>query len=1171
MDRMSLVKKVLLLFSLVTILWAFEEAVAVPPNFDFDIQSHQLIIQIDPSQHLLKGEDRLEINIKWGRLQTLSFLLNPKLKITRIVDQRTGQPLHWSETPFSAHARRLDISLQKAEEPLLLSISYEGPIYDPVVKERELQFVRGDQTSGLISPEGVYLSSATYWYPGKPNSMARFQVEATIPEPFRIVTQGELIFENLKGGIWSSQWVNGWPAESLTLVAGKYSVKTRKGDGIKISTYFFPEDDRFSEIFLNGAEEYLKIYSDLLGPYPYKKFDIVQNFFSSGYGFPTFTLLAPEAIRRGKEFLRPGALDHEIVHSWWGHYVNYKPGTGNWMEALTTYCANYYYKELKIGKEVAYKHRQDAMQKYAIQVPPPNDYPLRKFEGKDTESDAQIGYGKGSMVFHMLRRIVGKDLFFTTLRQFAIQYGGKQASWEDIKKIFEEASGKRLDWFFSQWLDRPGGPQLKLENVNVQTTSNGYIISGEVVQEGDVYQLLLPIEVDDGLGKRRLLLEVSKRRSSFSMEVPKTPLKLTLDPDHNLFQRLSPDEVIPGLNALLEDREKIFIVSDQGDEQSRKIYFELAKMVKERKGGEILSIKEVTEEKLRNSSVMLLGENWKAPVISKLLPNLPKPIDHKESSFFIKGERVEERDESFLLTFSNPLHPGRWMTIYFGRSASALSRAKYLFFYGWDSYILFKNGRPKERGNFSPRSSSVSYDFLSKDYFAKIETQRLKEHISTLASPELAGRFPGTPGYQKAQTYLIKQLEGMGMTPILQPFSITLKDIKESTLVLKGSNREGKLKAIPFRFSKKGKWEGPFIFIDQSKTEEMDKLSGKGGMVFLDLTKDFRYEQLLKKIKELQSKQAKAILFFIKEEDLDHLAPYITYPSYFPPKLDEKLMKREKEGNPVQRLIEASKVAARAMEPDFSINIPIFFVPYTQAEEGWTKNLFDQKDASIEINLRFKVMRFQDANIGGIMEGHDPEKKKEFLVLGAHYDHLGKDEKSGFYYSGADDNASGVSALLEIGRSLMKRKTDLKRSVLLVFFGGEEWGLWGSRYFVNQPLVPLTQIKAMFSLDTIGGVTDEKEVFLVGGSTYSSLVQRSKRFLEPLGIKEGKNIDQYSFEFGSDHYPFHQKGIPALDFFASDYKKMHTSRDRLESIDFEKLAEVAKLIYLTAYEFLTEP
>lgn len=721
MNRKGFKKAILLLLSLVTIVWTFEEAFASPPNFDFNIQSHHLIIQIDPSQHLLKAEDRLEINIKWGRLQSLSFLLNPKLKITRIVDQRTGQPLHWSETPFSSHARRLDISLQKIEEPHLLSISYEGPIYDPIVKERGLQFVRGDQTSGLISPEGVYLSSATHWYPNRPDSMARFEVEATIPEPFRIVTQGELVSENLKDGTWSSKWVNGLPAESLTLVAGKYSVKRREAEGTKISTYFFPEDDRFSEIFLNAADEYLKTYSDLLGPYPYKKFDIVQNFFSSGYGIPTFTLLAPETIRQGKEFLRPGALDHEVVHSWWGHFVNVKPGTGNWVEALTTYCTNYYYKELKIGKEVARKHRQEVVQKYAIQVPPSKDYPLRRFEGKDTELDGQIGYGKGSMVFHMLRRVVGKDLFFAILRQFAKQYGGKQASWEDIKKIFEEASGKRLDWFFSQWLDRSGGPQLKLENPKVQTTSNGYLVSGEVVQEGDVYQLFLPIEVDDGLLKRRLFLEVSKRKSSFSIGLPSIPLKLTLDPDDHLFRRLYPEEIIPGLNALLEDREKVFIISDQGDEESRKIYFELAKMAKDQKGGEILSVREVTEEKLRNASVMLLGESWKTPIISKLISNLPKPINHKEGSFFVKGNRVDERDESLLLTFPNPLHPGKWVTIYFGRSASALSRGRYIFFYGWDSYILFKNGKPIERGNFSIVQSFASYDFLKRSHHNEIQ------------------------------------------------------------------------------------------------------------------------------------------------------------------------------------------------------------------------------------------------------------------------------------------------------------------------------------------------------------------------------------------------------------------------------------------------------------------
>jgi len=1169
MNRRTLGKVILFSLPLVILIWTSENVFASAPHFDFNIQSHHLIVEIDPSRHLLRVEDRLEI-ARRGRVQTISLLLNPKLKVTRVADQGTGQSLVWSEAPFSAQARRLDITTQRAEEPLPLSVSYEGPIYDPILKEKELQFVKGDQTTGLISQEGVYLSGATHWYPDRPDSMARYEVEASIPDPFRIVTQGELLSENLKEGTWRSRWANALPNDSLTLVAGKYSVRTRKLEGIKISTYFFHEDDRFSEMFLSAAEEYLKIYSGLLGPYPFKKFDVVQNFFSSGYGFPTFTLLAPEAIRQGKEFLRPGALDHEIVHSWWGHYVSFKAGTGNWVEALTTYCANYYYKELKMGKDAARKHRADLIQKYAIEVPPSKDYPLRKFEGKDTELDAQIGYGKGSMVFHMLRRIVGKDLFFSTLRKFASQYGGKQASWEDIRKIFEEASGKRLDWFFSQWLDRVGGPQLKLENVKLQNTSNGYAVSGEVAQEGDVYQLLLAIELDEGLGKRRLFLEVSKRKSSFSMEVPRMPLRVTLDPDDHLFRRLYPEEIVPGLNALLEDREKIIIVSDQGDEESRKIYSDLARKVKEQKGGEILPIKDVTEERLGNSSVMLLGESWKTPILSKLLSNLPKPIDRKEGSFFVKGERVEEGDESLLVSFFNPLHPGKWVTLYFGRSATALWRARFIFFYGWDSYILFKGGRPKERGNFPPRSSFVSCDFLSKDHLAKIEPQRLREHVSYLASPELAGRFPGTPGYQKAQAYLIKHLEEMGITPVLQRFSIAVRDIKQSTVVLKTPNREERLKAIPFRFSKHGKWEGPFSLIGQSKIEEADQLSGKGAILFLDLNKDFRYEQLLKKIKELQSRGAKTILFLTREEDLDQLAPYVTYPSYFPPKLEEKLNKREKGGH-AQRFIEASKVAARAKEPDFSIRIPVFFVFYTQVEEGWAKDILDQKNVSFEANLQFKELRFKDENIGGIIEGSDPEKKKEFLVLGAHYDHLGKDEKSGSYYSGADDNASGVSALLEIGRSLMKRKASLKRSVVLLFFGGEEWGLWGSHHFVKKPFVPLAQMKAMFSLDTIGGVTDDKEVFLVGSSIHSSLAQKSRRMMEALGIKEGKNVDQYSFEFGSDHYPFHQKGIPAIDFFASDYKKIHTSRDNIESIDFEKLADVAKLIYLTAYEFLTEP
>ena len=340
MNRKGIRKTVVSLSSLILIFSTGNVDLPSFCNFNFNIQSHSLEIQIDPSRHTVKGEDRIEIIFKEEKAQTFSLLVHSKLKITHMTNLKTGKALHWAEIPYSDSVKRLDISVSKRKTPLSLSVSYEGQIYDPVVKERALQFVRGDQTTGLIGPEGVYLSSSSHWYPDRPNSMATFNVEATIVEPFRIVTQGELLSEELKDGFWRSRWKNEWPAESLTLVAGKYSVKTRKVNGIKVSTYFFRPDERFSETFLNGVEEYLKIYPELLGPYPYKKFDIVQNFFSSGYSFPTFTLLAPEATRRGKEFLRPGALDHEIVHSWWGHHVSVKPGTGNWVEPLTTYCTN---------------------------------------------------------------------------------------------------------------------------------------------------------------------------------------------------------------------------------------------------------------------------------------------------------------------------------------------------------------------------------------------------------------------------------------------------------------------------------------------------------------------------------------------------------------------------------------------------------------------------------------------------------------------------------------------------------------------------------------------------------------------------------------------------------------------------------------------------------------
>ena len=128
-----------------------------PPNFNYHIHSHSLNLEIRPAEHYLLAEDRFEIHLKVKEATPFSFLLHPDLKIKRIVNLENGKPLPWTEMPFSADAIRFDIPLKNIKKSLLLSVSYEGRIYDPMVKEKALQFVRGDQTSGLISEEGVYL------------------------------------------------------------------------------------------------------------------------------------------------------------------------------------------------------------------------------------------------------------------------------------------------------------------------------------------------------------------------------------------------------------------------------------------------------------------------------------------------------------------------------------------------------------------------------------------------------------------------------------------------------------------------------------------------------------------------------------------------------------------------------------------------------------------------------------------------------------------------------------------------------------------------------------------------------------------------------------------------------------------------------------------------------
>lgn len=199
------------------------------------------------------------------------------------------------------------------------------------------------------------------------------------------------------------------------------------------------------------------------------------------------------------------------------------------------------------------------------------------------------------------------------------------------------------------------------------------------------------------------------------------------------------------------------------------------------------------------------------------------------------------------------------------------------------------------------------------------------------------------------------------------------------------------------------------------------------------------------------------------------------------------------------------------------------------------------------------------ANVVALLEGYDERLAGEYLVIGAHFDHLGTRGDS--VYPGADDNASGCAALVEVARAFTLGGPPA-RSVLFVGFDGEEIGLLGSRHFVRRPPVPKKDLVAMINLDMIGrGVVGDVRV--CGGSTAPTL----KRLADEQAPRVGLTLhDDYERQWrnASDHAPFGDAGIPFLYFGVLDHEDYHRPTDRAGKIERAKVERITRLVYLTA-------
>ncbi len=489
---------------------------------------------------------------------------------------------------------------------------------------------------------------------------------------------------------------------------------------------------------------------------------------------------------------------------------------------------------------------------------------------------------------------------------------------------------------------------------------------------------------------------------------------------------------------------------------------------------------------------------------------------------------------------------------------------------------------------------------------AFITSEDLQSYVSFLSSPLLNGRSNGEPGLEIAQQYIISQAKLLGLKPIsnnsfLQPYSmvITTIDKEKTSIEVLSNDITTTLKYPVFQFVPQGPSdftvEGEVVFVgyglrtdkykynDFSGVKTEDKvllvMSGapkdQNGNYVFEGTPWSSFMSIQVKLSSLLFTKAKAVII-VSDPKSGHSSFDERFPGYAGELSFTRTLKGEK-SNVLQlpglpKILFVHRAVADELLKDTGYTLEGL---QNKIDSELKPQSFAIPGKKIKITEVSRTDEKEYHNVAAYIEGSDQVLKNEYVIFSGHADHIGG---TGDHINfGADDNASGCAALLSIAEAFQNLKKKPLRSILFLWVSGEEIGLYGSKSYVNNPLVPIEKTIVDLNMDMIGRVkevadptedtpmTGPKDVFLITDNQSSEL----RSIIEEIDKKTILNFD-YSLSgidhplhlfARSDHYNFVKKDIPAVFFTTGLHSDYHTSGDSIGKINFEKLALVTKAMY----------
>lgn len=447
-----------------------------------------------------------------------------------------------------------------------------------------------------------------------------------------------------------------------------------------------------------------------------------------------------------------------------------------------------------------------------------------------------------------------------------------------------------------------------------------------------------------------------------------------------------------------------------------------------------------------------------------------------------------------------------------------------------------------------------------KKGFSSINEKDCKAWLTILASDELGGRGTGQPGFQKAAEFIAARFKEFGLKPVGDngtyfqnvPFQGTRLNPSSSYITCEGTGEvimaNGAFTIGSFASSAEGEGNAIFLKLSGNDPKIPDSASLDDAVVIVAAKKS------TSALRRQLATSGAALVLTVSAE-----APSSDWSSRPPGRQprNSRVLQGAISNEAAKKLAAGCGVDAEVVD----INIPAS--TSADVRTGTRKIRFVAKAESKTTNV---------PNVVGLIEGSDPALKDEIVGIGAHLDHIGTNSEGVIYY-GADDDGSGSTALIAIARALSLTPQKPKRSVLFMAYCGEEMGLIGSGYYVNHPIFPLNKMTCHFQMDMVGrneeGPNDKPEDNI--DTTHLVGSKRLSMELHNLILDANQHVN-FKFEYDeegvytrSDHYMFASNGVPIAFIFSGFHKDYHQPTDTVEKINFEKLANAAKLFYISVY------